>query len=392
MDTFRTVTRKSWISRVGSSIAGTIFGFIAVLALPFLLFWNEGRSVQTARSLDEGLGIVIGADAARIDPQNEGRLIHVSAPLEIAGEVSDSLSGMSAKAVRLDRVIEMYQWVERCESSSKTTVGGAEETVTTCNYTKEWKDSPVSSAGFKRPAGHQNPAWSLQPQSFNIPSAQLGAFTAGSKVLGQLGDTETLPATQSALEQAKSQLGGARPLSLLDGSIYAASDPLAPQVGDLRISYRIVPGGVISAVAKQTGAELAQYQTQAGDSLLLVGRGNQPAGAMFQKAHEENAFLTWVLRAVGIGGLFIGFALLLGPIATIADVLPPVGAIIRLGTGSAALVLALLLGGFAIGVAWLWYRPLIGLAVLAATGGLVWALMRRGPARGAPAPSPAVRG
>ncbi len=377
-DSFRTVTNRSWISRLANSVAGVGLGLIAVLALPMLLFWNEGRAVQTARSLAEGAGLVVAISADRVEPGNEGKLVHLSGPLAIAADLVDDLTGMRANAVSLTRTVEMYQWVEKCTSESRTKLGGGEETVTTCTYSREWREGHVSSSSFRQPSGHQNPDPSLQSQRFDTETAGLGAFTADRALLSKLGDDAPLAVERSVLEAAKSKLPGAKPAELIEGRIMLSRNPLDPSVSDLRIGYRSVPGGEISAVAQQVGTGLAAYQTAAGDTLLLVARGRQAASAIFAKAAADNEVLTWILRAVGLGGLFIGFLLLLGPIGVLADVLPPVGALIRLGTGVAASILALALGGVVIGVAWLFYRPLLALAILAATSASVWVVWQWG--------------
>ena len=45
-----------------------------ILAFP-VMFWNECNSVQTARSLDEGLGAVVSVSADSVDAANEGALV-----------------------------------------------------------------------------------------------------------------------------------------------------------------------------------------------------------------------------------------------------------------------------------------------------------------------------
>ena len=54
--TFTEVTSRSWISRIGQSIVGVLIGLVMVIAAIVVLFWNEGRAIQTARSLAEGAG------------------------------------------------------------------------------------------------------------------------------------------------------------------------------------------------------------------------------------------------------------------------------------------------------------------------------------------------
>jgi hypothetical protein len=56
-DTFTEVTSRSWISRIGQSIVGVLIGLVMVIASIVVLFWNERRAIQTARSLAEGAGL-----------------------------------------------------------------------------------------------------------------------------------------------------------------------------------------------------------------------------------------------------------------------------------------------------------------------------------------------
>ena len=64
---------QGWLSRLGGAIKGIFVGLIMVIAAFPLLFWNEGRAVKTAKSLDEGRGAVVTTDSARVDPAKEDR-------------------------------------------------------------------------------------------------------------------------------------------------------------------------------------------------------------------------------------------------------------------------------------------------------------------------------
>lgn len=117
----------------------------------------------------------------------------------------------------------------------------------------------------------------------------------------------------------------------------------------------------------------------------MVDSGLVSADKMFAEAVAENTMITWLLRAVGLLLLFFGFSLLLGLLGVIADVIPFLGSIVRLGTGVLAFVLALLVGVTTIAVAWFWYRPLLSIVLVAITLGVAYLLSRLGKAR-APAP------
>jgi hypothetical protein len=86
---------------------------------------------------------------------------------------------------------------------------------------------------------------------------------------------------------------------------------------------------------------------------------------MFQQAIASNTTLTWVLRLVGFFIMMIGLATMLKPLSVLADVLPILGDIVGAGTGLIAFLLAALLSFVTIAIAWIVYRPLLGIALLA---------------------------
>jgi len=97
---------------------------------------------------------------------------------------------------------------------------------------------------------------------------------------------------------------------------------------------------------------------------------------MFQAAEEGNAVLTWILRLVGSLAILFGWSLLFNPMKVLADVVPIFGSIVGAGTGLVAFLLTLVIAPAVIGVAWLFYRPLIGLAVLSLTALGIFGLIR----------------
>jgi hypothetical protein len=69
--------------------------------------------------------------------------------------------------------------------------------------------------------------------------------------------------------------------------------------------------------------------------------------------------------------MFIGTALVFKPLKVLADVLPLAGRIVGAGTGFIAFLLSAVSATTIIALSWLWYRPLLGIALLAlALGGL----------------------
>ncbi len=77
-DSFSEVTSENWFSRIADSIKGILFGIILFIVAFPLLWWNEGNSVKTYRSLKEGQGVVISVSSDMVDPANNAKLIHIA--------------------------------------------------------------------------------------------------------------------------------------------------------------------------------------------------------------------------------------------------------------------------------------------------------------------------
>ncbi|MBA3446830.1 MAG: TMEM43 family protein, partial [Pseudaminobacter sp.] len=139
-----------------------------------------------------------------------------------------------------------------------------------------------------------------------------------------------------------------------------------PVIGDYRIGFEIVPIGDISVIARQDADGFSPYQTLAGDQILIVRNGAVAADAMFADALSENSLITWLLRIVGLVLLFVGFALFMGPVGVLADIIPFLGGIARLGTVIVAFLLTIFIGTATIALAWFFYRPLLALGIIVA--------------------------
>lgn len=224
---------QSWFSRLADSIKSVVFGLVLfVVGFP-LLFWNEGRAVKTARSLTEGAGVVVSVSPDAVDPANDGKLVHVSAFTATDDVLVDDTFGISENAIRLERYVEMYQWVEDESSTSETKLGGSKKTTTTYDYSMEWKTSLVDSNGFHSPGGHQNPT--AMPYEGRIEWATnvtLGAFTVAQSQIRDLDNSESL-----RWSSLPSSLQGSK---LEEGDVYIGADPQSPSVGDARVKFSVV--------------------------------------------------------------------------------------------------------------------------------------------------------
>jgi hypothetical protein len=224
---------------------------------------------------------------------------------------------------------------------------------------------PLASAAEPKPAPPPPPP-AARPEAEAAPKPPLAERPEGAE------------AEQQAASPERPEAAGAAPPADLE-----EAPPAKPQVGDVRISFAVVKPATVSLIAQQSGDSFRAYQTKAGDSLDMLVMGDQSAESMFQAAVAANNRLTWLLRLGGFVLMLVGVLLVLGPLGVLADFIPILGSVTRAGTFLIALVVAVPFSLLTIAIAWLAYRPVLGiglilLAVLAGAGLVV--LLRKKPA------------
>ena len=372
---FTETTSRSWFSRLKGALARIVIGLLLVIGCIWLLAWNEGRSVTTYRALAEGAGLVAAVDSRTVDPANEGRLVHVAGTVKPVGVPADRLFGITAEgAVGVERIVEMYQWVEDKRSGTHTKLGGGEETVTTYSYSKEWRRDEVNSRSFRRP-GHDNPQKPVDDARIAVPSATIGAFSVDGEAAANLGGESPIALTQPDADRLRTALGSDKPVTVEGGQAVFSFNRDNPAIGDIRIRFERSDLVEASFVGAQRGNALVGYRTTNGRTLFLGDIGIVPAAAMFDAAQSENTIITWLVRLGGLVGLFAGFAAILSIFGVIGDIVPFVGSIVRLGTTAIALVLTLLVGPVIIALAWIAYRPVLAVTIIAIAVAVIGAIV-----------------
>jgi hypothetical protein len=235
-----------------TSISGARIVALVVIALVIvagLLAWQYRRQLHAITTMtSSSLAVPPQASSppgnanADSKPAATGTAIRVSGKLQIAKPPQDVKLGVIADAaVILFRKVEMYQWRERCERG-------------TCIYEKDWSEQHADSTKFKSPAGHENPP---------APFAD-ARFLAGEVKLDELEVAPELIAEQHPVEDYAVKANALAPnmaatFSVIDGVLYAGGDAAHPQIGSLRIRYKIVPGGEIALSGVRRGSKLEAH-------------------------------------------------------------------------------------------------------------------------------------
>ncbi len=373
-DVVTRVTSQSWGGRIKGAIGGIVVGVVLFGASFPLLFWNEGRAVKRYKALKEGQGVVVTVDAGEVSPNNEGRLVHTTGLATTEETLRDREFGIAQNALRLRRTVEMYQWIEEQDSETRKKVGGGTETDTTYTYRNEWRDELVRSSEFEEQAGHENPS-DIPFKSLDLlaEKATLGAYRLPSSMVARISAFEDLSVPEGAKPPRLVRKKG----QAYAGGFYIGDAPDSPQVGDVRISFSVVKPTTISVVAQQDGSTFRPYQTQAGGSVDLLQTGTHSSEEMFAAAHAANRMLTWFLRVAGFLCMFFGLLLVFKPLSVLADVLPVLGTIVGAGSGLIAFLAAAPLSLVTIAIAWVVYRPLLGIAILIPAVVLVVLLVKK---------------
>jgi hypothetical protein len=352
-------TSTSWFSRLGSSFKNIFIGFLLIVGAIILLFWNEGRAVRTEQNLKEGFSVVVSVSPNKKDLKNEGKLIHFSGMTKSPNLLTDGEFGISASALKMQRVVEIYLWKEESKSKTVQKLGGGTETTTTYTYSKDWSDKLIDSSSFKEAETHQNPSIKLfSDQEWIAQGVTVGEYAISEDLLSALSGYQTFPIPQEMFD-AKNTTASAQ-LQLVGNIIYYQTNNITtPEIGNTRINYKIIPPQDISVIYKQSGEMLVPYKTKNGSTISMIQLGKLTAEEMFKNAQESNKTMTWILRFIGALLLFIGFQMILGVLPVVGSVIPFIGNIIGAGVGLVSGLLTIIVGSVVIAIAWITYRPFI---------------------------------
>jgi hypothetical protein len=359
---FSETTNQSWFSRLGNAIKGVLVGLVLFVVSFPLLFWNEGRAVQAYMGLAEGKSSVVSVPADKVDPSNDKKLVYLTGKATTEDNVTDADFGIEKKAIRLERQAEIYQWDEKFKTETVKKIGGGTQEKKTPVYEKIWSSSPIDSSQFKDPSKKNTGTVDFGSQKTTAAKVTLGAFTLSPEVVSRIKTAETLSAATIGLDAAKPEVK--QNWKIAGEYFYRGGDSGSPSIGDQRIKYLLTLPQDVSLYAEQVGNTFAAYKTKAKTELLRLEPGTVPVAKMFDDAQSEEDTFTWILRLVGFVLMAVGVYLMFQPFVVFADVLPFLGNFLSMGIGLFAALVAVPLTLLTIAIAWIYYRPVLGVSLL----------------------------
>ena len=382
-------------SRVGNSFRAIGSGFILFLIGTALLWWNEGRVVKTDKMLNEAEGVTEELTTIdRIDPEMDGKLVYAVGLATTEETLLDPKFGVSEKAVKLKRTVEYYQVMEEESQESKDKLGGKQEIVTTYSYKEGWTNRPVLSSEFHDPAyrkknfvlssadGEEWQAGKVTFGAFELNQYQINCIHGDVPVELRLDSAKLVAMNKECQQVIQRQYGGKsdsmKLVHVADNQLYFGFSPNSPAIGDVRITWTKVMPAKVTIIAKQKNNTFTSFKAKNGKTFQTLVMGTRAAEEIYEGAHSSNHTWMWILRIVGIFMVIGGLKGIFGFLETILKVVPFIANIFGWGVGVVCTIVGIVWSLIIIAIAWLFYRPLIGISLLAVAGFLIWVFAFKG--------------
>ena len=382
----------SYGGRLKNSLGGIGTGFLLFIGATVLLWWNEGRAVKTAKAINETEDVCVEMDNInKLDAQFNGQVVHATGSATTNDSLVDAEFETGAVAVRLTRSVEYYQYVEEKHEETHDNVGGSQDKKITYTYKETWTDSPVNSGEFKDPS-YQNKNFvysNVETKESFAENVAFGAYKLNEKQIKSISgdvaqDLNVSSSKVAAWNKACVAVAKSRGIEASDSMVhvngnvvYYGVNPNSPQIGDVRVTFTKVLPAEISIIAKVSGNTFTDYTAKNKNKFSRLEMGTKDAAEMFENSRDENSTLTWILRILGVVLVIVGLRNLFDILVSLLKVLPPLATVASLGVGLVCGVVGFVWSLLVIAIAWIFYRPVLAIIILAAVGALVYFLVKR---------------
>ena len=379
-------------TRVKQSFKSIATGFTLFLSATAMLWWNEGNSVKTADMLDEAQSVCeVMENPSKKDASLEGQLICGTAMAVTTDSLIDKDFGIGVNAISVKRTAEYYQWHETKTEETKEMKDGSEKKKITYDYRKGWSPSPINSSNFKKTHGHTNVV--LADIDDDVQWAEHVSFGAYNLSLSMIHSIDTYEpfkidlsdnlmrqldkTIQASYERyyEKKEVSGTdyNYIHMNDNQLYLGLEPGSPMIGDVRVSFeKVAPAHEVTVVAVVAGDSFLPFRAKNGYTLEKLVMGKKDMDQFFEDEQNSNTLKTWMLRILGIMMVIGGLKLIFGFVETLLKIVPFLSSIIGWGVGVICTVLGFVWSMIVIAIAWLFYRPVLGITLLVIAGFLIW--------------------
>ena len=160
--------------------------------------------------------------------------------------------------------------------------------------------------------------------------------------------------------------------------LYFGRVPGAPEVGDVRVTFEKVVPAKVTVMAVVDGDTFKPFKAKNGKRFQTLVMGKKSGDEIIDAEKEANNMILWALRILGIMLVIAGLKGIFGFLETILKVVPFVANIFGWGVGVVCTVIGVVWSLIVIALAWLFYRPLLGIGLLVLAGFLIWVFAFKG--------------
>lgn len=346
--------------RSSSKGGGILAGIIMVIVGIGLLWWNEGRTVNTQKGINEAKKKFIQVNSNKIESKNENKLIATNGKIDLSNssKLIDEDFNISASSAIMKRKVEMYQWEEECTTDDNNNEH--------CTYKKAWNEDLIDSSSFKE-GGHTNPSsMPYESKTYLASDVRIGEFLLPEKLVSNLSTKKEKTSTELK-EEFSDKIEGYK----VEGNMINNMHNDSPQIGNIRISFLYNDSDAASVLAVQSNNSFTEYITKSGTTIFRIKEGLHTGDVIIQDLTNENTTLKWILRLVGTLLVILGIASVFAPLQRLTNFVPILGGAVSLITGLISFVLGLAISLIVIAIAWFRYRPLLSICLLAGVAVLI---------------------
>jgi len=412
----------------GEKLSGAMCG----LCLGLVLFWgglgtaawNEYDFVAKQQTLEAGQKALKQANCtSNMDPSLEGQLVHVSCPISnlgVLGQGDPVLQGIAdadRTGLYVESFMQVYGWIEHSYSETTKVSGGSTRVTTYTYYTydRQWGTfTPEFVGNFSKQGetckaenyGNQCVNWDpkvAEPwwnsSSYELGTAQIdisknvkvGNYTLPESAITTIGSPKVLEPKCANMTDMSCAPGTAK-LDANTHLVWQQKDSDGNMVDYLQRTYTIYSADAVSILAQQSGDTFVAWESPYDETydIFIFTEGTSAAADMFLNAQAENLGVVWFLRFFTLMIVIVGLVMVTVPLTVVPDIIPCIGPYIGDLFGYVLWAVDCCFGcccwSFVVAIAWLWYRPKIGIpllivSILLCLGGSYVAYLQKGKGR-----------
>jgi hypothetical protein len=241
-------------------------------------------------------------------------------------------------------------------------------------------------AAYERAHGLVNTAINKISQAVSQPAQQPAQVAIPDSIKALLPDSvrAKLDSIQAVTDSLNKQMANAENKKDLQyvhqasNVLYFGRVPGSPEVGDVRVTFEKVVPAKVTVMAVVEGDSFKPYKAKNGKRFQTLVMGKKSGDEIIEGEKEANNMILWALRILGIMIIIGGLKGIFGFLETILKVVPFIAGIFGWGVGIVCTVIGIVWSLIVIALAWLFYRPVLAICLLAIAGFLIWVFAFKG--------------